>query len=573
MKRGQRKSTKAPKLSQWRHILVVGVFGLCVLGMCGRVLYLGVTEREFLQQQGDARSIRRESIPAMRGVIYDRHGAALAVSTPVFGIWTDPSRARFTANDVAQLAATLEVEAGTLRERIATQQEKEFVYLSRRSSWETAERVRALGLDHVYFQPEYRRFYPAAETASHIVGVTDINDSGAEGIEYSFDDELQGAHGGKVVLKDRRGNTVRDLEYLGAPEYGNDLNLTIDLRLQYIAYRELKSAVAVHKAKSGSLIMVDAGSGDVLALVNQPSYNPNDIPSQLRGMRNRAVTDAYEPGSTIKPFTALAALETGRYSAGTTIDTDPGYFRIGSKLIEDPVNRGQLTLMDAIAKSSQVAIAKVAMDLEERAVFDVLRRAGVGDYLGTGLPGESIGFMDDTQLRYPVVRATLAYGYGLSVTPLQLAQAYLTLAKLGEKTPLSIVRSSRQRAANERVFDRRLVREVLTMMERVTDADGTAPGAAVAGYRVAGKTGTARIVGPQGYDDKRHVAWFAGMVPVTAPRFVMVVVVNEPQSGLSGGGAVAAPIFARVARKSLVLLGVAPDQQIASADAGKGNSS
>jgi len=298
--------------------------------------------------------------------------------------------------------------------------------------------------------------------------------------------------------------------------------------------------------------------------VNQPSYNPNDIPGQLQGMRNRAITDAYEPGSTIKPFTALAALESGRYNRRTPIDTAPGYFRIGRKLIQDPVNRETLSLAQSVAKSSQVAFAKIALDLSEDAVFDVVRRAGLGDFVGTGLPGETIGFLDNAQLRYPVVRASFAYGYGLSVTPLQLASAYLSLATFGEKLPLSILQTNGRAIPRERVFDKRIAAEVLAMMEGVTQPDGTAPGAAVDGYRVAGKTGTARLVGPQGYNDERHVAWFAGMVPVTKPRLVMVVVVNEPKAGLSGGGAVAAPVFSRVAQRSLRLLGVAPDTQFAS---------
>jgi cell division protein FtsI (penicillin-binding protein 3) len=450
-----------------------------------------------------------------------------------------------------------------LRQRIHGNAGREFVYLKRRASWDMAQRVRDSRLDHVYLQPEYRRYYPAAETTAHVVGVTNIDDQGIEGSEFAFDTRLKGEHGGKVVLKDLYGNTVRDLDYVSAPVYGQDLNLSIDLRLQFLAYRELKSAVASHEAKSGSLVVVDASNGELLALVNQPSYNPNNIPEQLQGMRNRAITDAYEPGSTIKPFTALAALESGRYDFRTPIETAPGYFRIGQKLIQDPINRQTISLAQALAKSSQVAFAKIALDLPEQAVFGVLRRAGIGDFVGTGLPGETMGFLNDAQLRYPVVRASLAYGYGLSVTPLQLAHAYLTLATLGDKLPLSILHTKARPVPRERVFDRRIVQEVLSMMEGVASADGTAPGAAVDGYRVAGKTGTARLVGPQGYTDERHVAWFAGVVPVSKPRLVVVVVVNEPKAGLSGGGAVAAPVFGRVAQRSLRLLGVAPDAQLA----------
>ncbi len=544
-------------MSAWRHYSVVVLFISAGLILSGRVVWLAVTEKDFLQQQGDARSVREETIPALRGVIHDRHGEPLAVSTPVFAAWTDPSKARFAAHDIARLAEVLDLPPADLASRTVPST-REFVYLKRRIDWQTAQRVKQLKMDHIYLQPEYRRYYPAGEVAAHLVGVTDVDDKGIEGSEKAYDTRLKGTAGGKVVLKDLLGNTVRDLEYRSAPVYGQDLTLSIDLRLQFVAYRELKSAVSSHGAQSGSLIMADVGTGEILALVNQPSYNPNDIRNHLSGMRNRAITDPCEPGSTVKPFTALAAMESGRYRADTQIDTDPGYFRVGRKLIQDPVNRGTLSLAGAVQKSSQVAFAKVALDLPERAVFDVLQRAGAADVPGLGLPGEATGFMDDSQLRYPIVRTSLAYGYGLSVTPMQLAQGYLTLGNMGRKVPLSIVKSNAI-PSGERVFDARLVGEVLNMMELVTHEGGTAPGAAVAGYRVAGKTGTARIVGPDGYDDERHVAWFAGLVPVSDPRLVMVVLVNEPTAGLSGGGAVAAPIFNRVAERSMRLLGVAPD--------------
>lgn len=558
-------------MSAWRHYLLVSSFFLMVFGLCGRIVYLGVTERDFLQRQGDARSVRRETIPAMRGVIYDRHGEPLAVSTPVFAVWTDPSRVKLSTQDIAAVADAIEADAAQLSERVRNGVGREFVYLKRRASWEQARTLRARKIDHVYLQPEYRRYYPAAETTAHLVGVTNIDDEGIEGSEFAFEQNLRGRHGSKVVLKDLHGNTIRDLDYVSAPAYGRDLSLSIDLRMQFIAYRELKSAVTSHQAKSASLVMVDTRNGEVLALVNQPSYNPNDIKGQLRGMRNRALTDAYEPGSTIKPFTVLAALESGRYDHTSTIDTTPGYFHIGRKLVQDPVNRGVVTFAEALQKSSQVAIAKVALDLDERAVYDVLRRAGLGDYVGTGLPGESLGFLSDGQLRYPVVQAALAYGYGLSVTPLQLAQAYLSLATFGERMPVSILKTQPRQVTRERVFDRHFVEAVVQMMEGVTAPQGTAPEAAVPGYRVAGKTGTARIVGPQGYDDTRHVAWFVGMVPASQPRFVMALMINDPKAGLSGGGAVAAPVFAQVAERTLRLLGVPYDAPLlAGAGIGEG---
>jgi cell division protein FtsI (penicillin-binding protein 3) len=534
-----------------------------------RVVYLGVTERDFLQAEGDARSVRKETIPAMRGVISDRNGQALAVSTPVYAIWTDPSRAVFTDADLRRVADAIGEPFAALRERISGDRKREFVYLKRRASWEVREAVRALQVDHIYLQPEYRRYYPAAETAAHVVGMTDIDDRGQEGMEYAFERSLSGRHGSKVVLKDRRGNTVKDLDYLSAPSFGADLALSIDLNLQFIAYRELKSAVQSHRARSGSLVVADVATGEILALVNQPSYNPNDIKGYGEGMRNRAVTDAYEPGSTIKPFTAIAALESGRYTYHTPIDTSPGHIKVASKTIPDPVNYRVISLAQAVQKSSQVAFAKVALDLGQEAVYDVLLRAGLGEFIGTGLPGETMGHLSNAQLRYPVVRATLGFGYGLSVTPLQLTQAYMTIASLGHRVPLSIVKQERP-VVRERVFDARLARDALGMMELVTAREGTAARAAVPGFRVAGKTGTVRRVGSDGYDDERHVAWFAGVVPVSNPRLVVVVAVEEPRAGVNSGGEVAAPVFHEVAKHSLRLLGVRPDADVLLARADRG---
>lgn len=546
-------------MSGWRHHLLIGLFLLTCGALVGRVTYLAVTEREFLQDQGDARSVRSTVIPAHRGLVYDRYGEPLAVSTPVVALWTDPSRYHLDDATVRTVADALQLDAASLAAHLDANSDREFVYIRRRVSWEAARRVRALDHEGVFFQAEYRRYYPAGEVASHVVGTTDVDDVGLEGIELSYDGSLRGERGRKVVLKDRRGETIKDLEYQKSPKFGTDLDLSLDLRLQFLAYRELKAAVAGHQAASGSLVMLDARTGEILALVNQPSYNPNQISSQDVGsMRNRAVTDTYEPGSTVKPFTVLAALESTQYRPDTLVDTNPGFFRVADKLVEDPVNRGTITLGQALQKSSQVGIAKVALTLPDRAVYDVLVRAGFGDFLGTGLPGEALASLDELGLGNPVVRVTLAYGYGLAVSPLQLAQAYLTLASGGVRLPVSILRQDR-RPAGRRVFDRGQVSQVTVMMEAVTEDAGTAPAARVPGFRVAGKTGTARKVGAAGYDDERHVALFAGFAPVTDPRIVVVVVVNEPKGQSRGGGSVAAPVFARVAARTLRLLGVRPD--------------
>ena len=545
----------------WRHFCIVVVFLSACGGLAARVVYLNVTEREFLQEQGDARSIRTEVMPAYRGVVYDRFGEALAVSTPVVGIWTDPSMGGLDRSAIDSLADLLDLDADRLEADLQRNTAREFLYLKRRVPWDLAQRVRQLDLAGIYYQSEYRRYYPASETAAHVVGVTGIDDEGLEGIELSFEKILQGRPGYKTVLKDLYGDTVKDLEFTAAPEYGRDLTLSIDLRLQFLAYRELKAAVESHRATSGSLVMLDVHTGELLALVNQPSYNPNELGySSAPGMRNRAVTDTYEPGSTIKPFTVLAAMENGQFRRDSVIETAPGYFRVRNKLIEDPINRGTISLETVLTKSSQVGIAKVALAIDERAVYDVLTRVGISDFPATGLPGEVAGTLTDAGLDNPVMRATLAYGYGLAVTPLQLAQAYLCLATGGVRLPVSILKHDGP-VVGERKFDEALIRSLLEMMEGVTAPAGTAPKAHIEGYRVAGKTGTVRKVGESGYDDERHIAWFAGIAPVSAPRIVAVVLINEPLGHARGGGQVAAPVFSRVVGRTLRLLGEMPDER------------
>ncbi|MGD8829845.1 MAG: penicillin-binding protein 2, partial [Pseudomonadales bacterium] len=527
-------------------------------GLMARVVYLNVTEGKFLIDQGERRSVKSQQIAAHRGVIYDRFGEPLAVSTPAAAVYTNPKEGALDPADLTRLCAVLELDRTEVRRRLAAQAERNFVYIKRGITWEEARELDALDLPGVGLIKEYRRFYPAGETTAHVVGITDIDDRGIEGIELSFDERLAGEPGRKVVLKDRRGNVIKDLRYADPPQFGTDLTLSLDLRLQFIAYRELKSAVQSHRATSGSMVMLDAATGEILVLVNQPSYNPNDAVQDAASMRNRAVTDLYEPGSTVKPFTVLAALASGKFEPETLIDTSPGYMRVGRKLVQDPLNRGTISLEMALKKSSQVGIAKVALALDDRAVFDVLSRSGISDFLGTGLPGEAAGMLTDAGLSDPIVRTTLAFGYGLAITPLQLADAYLTLANGGVHLPVSIVRRESP-PEGRRVFDEALTRQVVRMMEGVTDRDGTAPRAHIEGFRVAGKTGTIRKVGAGGYDDDRHAAWFAGIAPATRPRIVTVVLINEPKGEDRGGGAVAAPVFGRTMARALHLLGIPPD--------------
>ncbi len=541
----------------WRHFTLVGFFLLASLGLLFRVVYLNVTEGQFLIDQGERRSIKSQEIAAHRGVIYDRFGEPLAVSTPVSAVYVNPRSGALDPESREILCAELELDCARLAGELAKQAGQSFAYIQRGVAWEDVQRLKALALPGVHFIKEYRRFYPAGETTAHVVGITDIDDVGIEGIEKSYEASLRGEPGRRVVLKDRRGNVIKDLGSGQAARFGADLTLSIDLRLQFLAYRELKAAVQSHRAISGAMVMLDVATGEILAMVNQPAYNPNDALTSTRGMRNRAVTDLYEPGSTMKPFAVLAALESGKYERNTLIDTAPGWVRVGRDTVRGK-NRGRITLETALKKSSQVGIAKIAMALDQRAVFELMTRGGVGDYLGVGLPGEATGKLTDKDLDKPIVRTTLAFGYGLAITPLQLADAYMTLALGGVRRPVSILRQE-VAPAGERVYDADLVAELVSMMEGVTDQDGTAPSARVEGYRVAGKTGTIRKVGPGGYDDGRHAAWFAGMIPATRPRIVTIILIDEPQGEEYNGGSVAGPVYGRVMARAVHLLGIPPD--------------
>ena len=542
-----------------RHYMLIGIFVISVVALLSRIAYLSVTERrDFLKQRGEAIAVRTVSIPAHRGVIYDRHRELLAISTPVHSIWIDPSETTLTSAQLVALGQVLGVPPAALERRIE-RSGKRFAYLRRQVSPATNRAVRELDIAGVRSLSEYRRFYPAAETTAHVVGMTNVDDIGQEGAEFMFDGLLKGEAGSKRVLLDNNRRTIEELGIIELPHFGDDITLSLDLRLQFSAYRELKSAIAHNNAESGSLVMLKAGTGEILALANQPSYNPNNVAGRTSpGVRNRAVTDTYEPGSTVKPLAALAALESGRFAPTTTVDTSPGYVAVGRKLIEDPSNRGVLTLSEVLAKSSQVGITKIALDLPEDAVFDAHARAGFGEPPGSGLPGETLGVLTAEDLDKPIGRATLAYGYGLTVTPMQLARCYQMLASGGVRHSVSVLRQTTE-LAGIRVFDERHVRQVSRMLERVVSAAGTAPKAKVRGYRVAGKTGTTRKISEGGYDDGRHVALFAGFAPAADPKIVLVVVINEPRGAAIGGGSVAAPVFARVMARALRILGVAPD--------------
>ncbi len=545
----------------WRHYVLLSVLMFIGLLLLGRMIYLGDIKRVFLQTAGKS-SEKIETLPGIRGDIIDRHGEVLAVSTPGYSISVNPSQIRFEASEIGKIADVLGMDRDSLSRSLSKNKNKNFFFINRKVSREMGLALQATDIEGLKYEPEYHRYYPAAETASHVIGKTNIDGVGTEGLELSLDEKLRGHSGKKIVLRDLKGGFIRDLEYQSIPEFGSDVRLTIDMNLQFIAYKELKSAIKSHRAKSGSLIMLDVRSGEVLAMVNQPSYNPNEAVLDMSAMRNRAVTDVYEPGSTIKPFAVLAALEAEEFEAGSIVNTSPGTVRVSGHEISDPRDYGKLSLPQIIKHSSNVGIAKIALGLPQHAIYEILKRAGLGQRVDVGLPGERTGHLVNEKLNIPIERAALAYGYGLTVTPLQLANAYLRIASGGLALSVALLKQDRgYKQKPERIYLNKYTQSVMQMMELVTANEGTGRFAALENYRVAGKTGTAQILKGGRYETSSHNVWFVGIVPVSQPRLLIIVVVNDPQAGASGGGTVAAPIFARVARHSLRILGVEPDKK------------
>lgn len=541
------------------------VLGALLVGMCTllawRAIDLHVFNKDFLQGEGDARSLRVVGIPAHRGMILDRGGEPLAISTPVESVWGHPGELLKARGEWAALARALELDARTLERMLTSRADRAFVYLKRHVNPDTAQKVMALNIPGVATQREYRRYYPVGEVAAHVIGFTNIDDIGQEGLELAYNDWLRGTPGGKRVVKDRLGRIVETLESISEPHPGKDLVLSIDQRIQYLAYRELKSAVHRHRAVSGTAVVLDARTGEVLAMVNQPAFNPNNRSGlQAGGYRNRAITDVFEPGSSAKPFTIAAALESGAYTPSTTIDTGPGRLRVSGGTVRDIRNYGRIDLTTVLTKSSNVGASKIAMSLEPSALWGVFDAVGLGNSTLSGFPGEKSGVLNHFSRWQPLDQATLAFGYGLSVTALQLAQAYAVLAADGVQRPVSFVRlDETQQPPGRRVLRADTARAVRAMMETVVLEGGTGPRAKVPGYRVAGKTGTVKKVGPKGYSEDRYQAIFAGMVPARDPRLVMVVTIDEPRGEAYYGGQVAAPVFAEVMAGALRLLDIAPD--------------
>ena len=559
------------RLPAWRSrmlaLLILGAFAVLI----GRAFYLQVLNNDFLQEKGDSRYRRDLEISASRGRIADRNGDVLAVSTPMKSVWAIPAAARLMPPEqVGELARLLEIDSKELARKLAS--EKSFVFLNRQIPPETADKIAALKLPGVGQNTEYRRYYPTGEMTAHLVGFTGIDDKGLEGVELAFQKQLLGRPGSRSVIKDRRGQIVEDVGSIRPPQDGQDIRLSLDSKIQYLAYSQLKQAIAESRAKAGGVAVVDAHTGEVLALANWPTYNPNNREA-LSGaqLRNRAVTDAFEPGSTLKPFTIALALEKGKVRFDTVIDCAPGRMTIGTATINDAHSHGPLTVAQVIQKSSNVGAAKIAAMLAPREMWEMFDAVGFGQVPELGFPGEVGGRLRPWKNWRPIEQATMSYGHGISVSLMQLIHAYTVFAREGELIPLSLTRLDAPPPKGTMIYSPQTVREVVAMLEMAVQPGGTAPKAQIPGYRVAGKTGTAHKL-EDGVYAKRYVASFVGFAPASDPRLIVAVMIDEPSAGKHYGGDVAGPVFAAVMGGALRTLGVPPDaplQVVAKAPAAK----
>ena len=551
-------------IPRWRYYLVMLILAslpILLLVKIAQLQILPSQERgvDFLQHQGDSRAIRNITIPAYRGLITDRNGEPLAISTPVTAIVANPKNIQ--KSDIERLSLALKISESQLQSRLQRYRNKSFMYLVQQLPNDEAEKILKLNIPGVSGQQRYKRFYPAGEVTAQLVGFTNYLDIGQEGMELAYDDWLTGEPGKKKVVLDKNRRVINDISLIQAASSGEDLRLSIDLRVQYAAYRALKKAVKKHNAKSGSVVVLDVNSGEVLAMVNQPSFNPNDR-SKLRqsSVRNRAITDLMEPGSTVKPFTVLAALESGQFSAQSRIDTNPGYLKVDYKTFVDPSNYGELNLAEVLTKSSQVGTTKVALSLDPDSTRDLFQRVGFGEVIGTGFPGETLGSLPAYRKWHPVTQATFAFGYGLSVSSLQLARAYAVLANDGLRKEISMVALNSE-PEGLRVINAATTKEVRHMLRAASSHKGTGRRAMIDGYSVGGKTGTMhKVKADGGYDDNRYMSVFAGLSPISSPRLATVVVIDEPRQGDYFGGLVAAPVFSEITGNALRLMQVTPDE-------------
>lgn len=548
------------RLPLWRARLVLGLLLLGSFSLVARSFYLQGVNKEFLIGKGESRYERVIEMPATRGRILDRNGEVLAISTPVKSVWAIPEDAKLTPAQTRELAGLLETDARELARKLAA--DRDFTYLKRQIAPDVAARIAALKLPGIHFQNEYRRYYPAGEVISHMLGFTGAEDVGQEGIELALNEQLSGKPGSRRVIKDRRGQIVEDVESIRTPQDGKDAHLALDAKLQYLAYSQLRQAIADNRAKAGGIVVLDAKSGEVLALANLPTYNPNNR-SKLSGaqLRNRAFTDTFEPGSTFKPFTVALALDKGNVRFDSPIQTAPGKLTIGPATISDAHPHGVLSVAQVIQKSSNVGAAKMALGMPSEEMWKMFDSLGFGQPLKLGFPGEAGGRLRPWKRWKPIEQATMSYGHGISVTLIQLARAYQAFARNGDLVPLSLTRADVAPAVGARVFSEQTAREMRTMLEMAVQPGGTAPRAQIPGYRVAGKTGTAHKLEGGVYANK-YVSAFVGFAPVSDPRLIIAVMVDEPSAGKYYGGEVAAPVFASVMGSALRALGVPPDNAL-----------
>lgn len=559
--------TSSEVIGIWRLTLVRICLLLAVIAVLWKLASLILLERDFLQGQGDARTVRTEPLVAHRGMITDRNGEPLAISTPVKSIWVNPRQISDQPDEIIRLADALSLNAESLISSVQSNAGREFMYVERRMPPADADAILDLDIDGVYARQEYQRFNPQGEVTAHALGFSNIDDIGQEGLELAYDEWLKGVPGRKQVIKDRRGKIVRELDTVESAQPGNALALSLDFQLQNLAYRELKEAYIYRQARSASAVILKAGTGEVLAMVNQPSFNPHNRSniSDFGALRNRAITDLFEPGSTLKTFTAIAAIESGRYTPGTMINTSPGRMRVGRDWVSDRgQDFGEISLEEMLVNSSNVASAKIALDLGHEALRDVLLRVGFGENPASGFPGERAGVMPNHRVWHDIEVATLSFGYGMSTSALQLAQAYSVIANDGLKVPVTFLKNGNEMdgaAAPQQVIDAGVIAQVTDMLKAVVDPEqGGGDSAEVPFYSIAGKTGTARVVGANGYDASLHNSMFAGFIPADDPEIVVVIVINEPQGREQYGGQVAAPVFARIAAGAMRLMDVTPDR-------------
>lgn len=552
-------------MTAWRRLSVISVFVLLAAILLVKLLDMQILHSEFFERQGDARQLRTVSISAHRGDIVDRNGEPFAVSAPVNSIWVNPKEAIDHLDEIDVVAKLLSLDSISLKQKIKRNSNREFIYLKRHATPGLAEEVMALKVPGVALQNEYRRYYPSGEVAAHIVGFSDIDDNGQEGIELAYDEWLKGHPGKKRVIRDRLGRAFDDIERIRSAQPGKPLKLSIDKRLQYLTYRTLKATVLKHNAVAGSAVMLDVSTGEVLAMVNQPSFNVNDRRQmQPQATRNRAVTDVFEPGSTMKPITIAAALESGRWKPFYKVETAPGYIRVKGNTIRDHKNYGDLDVGGVLEKSSNVGISKIALAMDAEQQWSMYQQLGFGAVTGSGFPGEASGTLSLNALNNDFERASMAFGYGVSVTPLQLAHAYSAIAADGVLRPVSfLIDESKERSEvieGKRVMSVETAQAVRKMMQRVVSDKGTGKRASVANYSVAGKTGTVHKFIAGGYAEDRYLSIFAGMAPADEPELVMVVMIDEPRNGEYFGGEVAAPVFSQVMSGAMRLLNIAPDR-------------